>query len=86
MKEFENMSLKNKVLLVGLISTKAKIFRSDENVHGKNLPGRFVDWMYNKCGIKKQTTFSCKNLYKLMRSALKLMNCRVNMAYFIKKP
>ena len=53
MKEFENMSLKNKVLLGGLISTKAKIFRSDENVHGKNLPGRFVDWMYSERGIKK---------------------------------
>ena len=37
-----------------------------------------------KCEIKKQTTFNHKNLYKLMRSAPKLMNCRVNITYFVK--
>ena len=71
-KESENMSLKNKVLLGGWTSTAAKVFRRDKNVHGKNLYGRFEDWMYNECGIKKQTTFNYKNLYKLMRSAPKL--------------
>ena len=66
------MSLKNKVLLGGWTSTAAKVFRRDKNVHGKNLLGRFEDWMYNECGIKKQSTFNYKNLYKLMRSAPKL--------------
>ena len=37
------MSLKNKVLLGGWISTAAKIFRRDKNVRGKNLPCRFED-------------------------------------------
>ena len=34
-KEIENVSLKNKVLLGCWISAAAKIFRCDKNVHGK---------------------------------------------------
>ena len=82
-KESENMSFKNKVLLGGW-TTAAKVLRRDKNVHGKNLLGRFEDSMYNECGIKKQTTFNYKNLYKLMRSAPKLKNYRVNMTHFVK--
>ena len=50
----------------------------------KNLPGRFEDWIYRECKIKKQSIYNHKNLYELMRTAPKLMNCRVNMMYFIK--
>ena len=51
---------------------------------GKNLPRRFEDWMYRECGITKQTIYNYRNLYKLMRIATKLLNCRVNMTYFVK--
>ena len=69
----------------GWISTAAKVFRRDKNMREKNLPGRFEDWMYREeCGIKKQTIYNHKNLYKLMRLALKLLNCRVNMTFFVK--
>ena len=44
-KEVEHMSLENTVLLDGWISTAAKVFRHDKNVRGRNLPGRFEDWM-----------------------------------------
>ena len=40
--------------------------------------------MYIECGMKKQMIYNYKNFYKLMRSARKLMNCRVNMTYFVK--
>ena len=83
-KENENMSLKNKVLMGGWISTAARVFRRDKNILGENLPGRFEDWMYRECGIKKQPIYNYKNLYKLMRLALKLLNCRVNMTFFAK--
>ena len=63
--EVENMTLKNKVLLGGWISTAAKVFRRDR-MRGKNLPNRFEDWMFKECGIKKQTIYNYKNLYKLM--------------------
>ena len=50
----------------------------------KNLPGQFEEWMYRESRIKKQIIFNYKNLYKLMRIALKLMNCRVSMTYLVK--
>ena len=50
---------------------------------GKNLSGRFEDWMFKECQIKKQSIYNYKNLYKLMRIAPKLLNCRVNMTCFI---
>ena len=78
------MSLKNKVLLDGWISAAAKLFRRDKNMRGENFPGQFEDWMYRECGIKKQTIYNYKNLYKLMRIILKLVNCRVSMTYFVK--
>ena len=34
--EVENMTLKNKVLLGGWVSTAAKVFRRDKNLRGKN--------------------------------------------------
>ena len=81
-KEVENMVLKNKVLLGGWVSTAAKVFRRKKN-REENLPGRFEDWMERECGIKQRTIYNYKNLYKLGKIAPKLMNCRVNMAYFI---
>ena len=77
------MSLMNKALLGGWISTFAKVFRREKDIRGENLPGRFEDWMYEECGMKKQTIYNYKNLYKLMRIARKLMNCRANMTYFV---
>ena len=81
--EVENMSLKNKALLGGWISTAAKVLRREKNIRAENSPGRFKDWMYKECGMKKETTYDYKNLYKFMKIAPKLMNCRVNMTYFV---
>ena len=50
----------------------------------KNVPGRFEEWIYRESRIKKQTISNYKNLYKLMRISLKLMNCRVSMTYLVK--
>ena len=77
------MSLKNKVLLSGGISTAAKVFRRKKNLWGEDLPGRFEDWMYKKCSTKKKMTYNDKSIYKLMRIAPKMMSCRVNMMYFL---
>ena len=74
----ENMSLKNKALSGSWISAAAKVFRREKNIHGENLPGRFEDWMYKECNMKKQTIYNYKNIYKLMRIVPKLMTCRVN--------
>ena len=78
------MSLKNKVLMGGWISAAARVFRRDKIILGENLPGCFEDWIYRECVIKKQTTYNYKNLYKLMRPAPKLLNCRVNITFFVK--
>ena len=42
--------------------------------------------MYRECKIKKQTIYNSNNriLNKLMNVAPKLLNCWVNMTYFIK--
>ena len=37
------MTLKNKTLLGGWISTAAKVFRRDKRMGEKTLPGRFED-------------------------------------------
>lgn len=57
-KEVQNISLKNKVLLGGWISAAAKVFRREKNVRGENLPGQFEDWMYKECVMKKQTIYN----------------------------
>ena len=79
----KNKSLKNKALLDGWISTAAQVFRREKNIRRENLPDRFEDWIYRQCRMKKQTSYNYKNLYKLMKIARKLMNCRVNMTYFV---
>ena len=68
------MSLKNKTLLGGWISTVAEVFRCDKSMGEKNLPGRFEDQLYRECKIKKQTIYNYRNLYKLMSIVPKLMN------------
>ena len=79
------MSLKNKVLFSGQISVAAKAYRHDKIIKKKNLPCQFENWIYRACGIKKQTIYNYGNLYKLIGVAPKLLNCRVNMTYFIKR-
>ena len=79
--EVEN--IKNKILFGGWLSIAVKVFRRDK-MRGKNLPNRFEDWILRECGIKKQTMYNYKNLYRLMIIAPKLFNCRVNMTYFVK--
>ena len=81
--DVEKMSLKNKVLLGGWISMAARAFRREKNMQGKNLLGRFEDWMHKNCGMKKQTTYNYKNLYKLMKMTPRLTNCRVTRTYFV---
>ena len=70
----------------GWIWTAARLFSCDKNMLGENLPGQFEDWMYRECRIKKQTIYNYKNIYKLVKLAPKLLNCRVNMMYSVKKP
>ena len=84
MKEDENMNLKNKFLFGWWISVAAKAYRHDKIIKGKNLPHRFEDWIYRVCKIKKQAVFNYRILYKLMGLGPKLLNCRVNMTYFVK--
>ena len=50
----------------------------------EHLPGRFSGWMLKECKIKSQSVYNYKNLYKLMRIAPKLLNCRADMMYFVK--
>ena len=63
----------------------ARVFGRDKNMRGENFPGRFEDWMHRECGMKKHTIYNYKNLCKLIRLALKLLNCGVNMTFFVKK-
>ena len=77
-KEHENMGLKNKFLIGGWLLMAANIFGR------QNLSCRFEDWLYEKCGIKRQTSYNYRDLHKLMSVAPKLMNCRVNVTYFFK--
>ena len=80
--EVENTTLKTKVLFGGWLSTAFKVYRRDK-MCGKTLPNRFEDWIQRECGIKKQTIYNHKNLYKLVSIAPKLFNCQVNKTYFI---
>ena len=60
------------------------IYKRDKLIEGKNLPQQFDDWMDKEFKIKKQTIYDYINLYELMSVAPKLLNCRVNMTYFVK--
>ena len=83
MKEDENMSLRNKVLFGGSISTAAKAYRHDKIIK-KRICLIDLKIRYTECKIKKQTIDDYRNLYKLMSVAPKSLNCRVNMTYFVK--
>ena len=73
------MGLKNKTLLGGWISVATKVYRRE-----KNMSRRFEDWLYKECKVKKKTSYNYRNLHKLMWVAPKLVNCRVNITYFLK--
>ena len=77
-KEHKNMGLKNKFLIGGWLFMTAKIYKR------QNLSCRFEDWLYEKCEIKRKTSYNYRNLHKLISLAPKLMNCRVNVTYFFK--
>ena len=84
MKDGENMSLRNKALFGGWISVTRMVYKRDELIEGKNLPQQFDNWMYEEFKINKQRIYDYINLYELMSVARKLLNCRVNMTYFVK--
>ena len=50
----------------------------------QNLTTKFEGWLYEKCGIKRQTSYNYRNLHKLMSAVPKLMNRRVNVIFFLK--
>ena len=77
-KEHENMGLKNKSLVGGWLLMAANIYIR------QNLTTKFEDWLYEPCRIKRQTHYNYRNLHRLISAAPKLMNCRVNVTFFLK--
>ena len=67
-------------LIGGWLLMAVKIYR------WQNLSCRFEDWLHEhkQCTIKRQTSYNCRNLFKLMSVAPKLMSCRVNVTYYFK--
>ena len=65
------MDLKNKSLIGGWVLMASNVYRR------QNLSCQFEDWLYEKYGIKRQTSYNYRNLYKLMSVAPKLMDCRI---------
>ena len=72
------LSLKNKCLFGGWILMASKVHRKE------TLSYRFEDWLFCLCKIKRQATYNYRNLFKLMSSTPKLMNCKINATYFAK--
>ena len=72
------LSILCSILLGSWILMVAKAYRRDK------IMGKFEDWIYRECGLKKQTSYNFRNLYKCMSVAPELMNCRVNTTYFVK--
>ena len=68
------MSLRNKALFGGWIAVARMVYKRDKLI---DLFRRFDYWMDKEFKIKKQTIYDYINLYELM-------NCRVNMTYFVK--
>ena len=58
--------------------------KRDKLIKKKSLAERFDDWIYKEFGIRKQRIYDYINLYELMSVSPKLLNCRVNMTYFVK--
>ena len=84
MKDGENMSLRNKALFGGWISVARMVYKRAKLIKRKSLPLRFDDLMYEEFKIKKQRIYDYLSLYEPMSIAPKLLNCRVNMTYFVK--
>ena len=83
-KDGENMSLRNKALFGGWIVVARMVYKRDKLIEGNNLPRRFDYWMDKEFMIKKQTIYDYIHLYELISIAPKLLNCQVNMSYFVK--
>ena len=47
------------------------------------MPHQFEDCIYRECKIKRQIIYNYRNLYKLLSVAPNLLNCWVNMTYFV---
>ena len=56
----------------------SKVYRRE------NLSFRFEDWLYCLCKIKRQASYSYRSLFKLMSTAPKLINCKINTTDFVK--
>ena len=82
--EVENMTLKNKVLLVGGFQQQRKCLDAIKCVEKICLIDLKIGCL-ESVESKKQTMLNYKNLYKLMIIAPKLFNCRVNITHFVKK-
>ena len=56
----------------------SKLYRKE------NLSYRFEDWLYRLCKVKRQASYNYRNLFKPMSAAPKLINCKINVTYFVK--
>ena len=72
------MRLKDKCLFGGWILMALKLYRKD------NLSYRFEDWLYRLCKVKRQASYNYRNLFKLMSTDPKPINCRISATYFVK--
>ena len=72
------MGLKNKTIIGGWLLMALKVYMRQK------LSCRFEDWLCEQRGIKRQTGYNYRNLYKLMSVGSKLINCMVNVTYFFK--
>ena len=51
------------------------IFMASKTCRRGKIMGKFEDWIYRECGLKRQTSYNFRNLYKCMNVAPELMNC-----------
>ena len=72
------MGLKNKSLIGVWLIMAAKIYRR------QNLSRSFEDWLYENCGIKRQTSYQLQlqKSEQIDECSPKLMNWGVNVAFF----
>ena len=72
------MGLKNKSLIGVWLIMAAKIYRR------QNLSRSFEDWLYENCGIKRQTSYQLQlqKSAQINECSPKLMNWGVNVTFF----
>ena len=78
------MNIRNEAVFGGWISVARMAYKRDKLIKRKSLPQQFDDWMYKEFGIRQQRIYDYINLYELMNVAPNLLNCQVNMTYFVK--